>query len=71
MEQRSDAMVLRRGTLDPEELAALAAVLHQRATAQPPESSASTRHGRRVATWRGPEQTAGYHGPRTWRTGPI
>ncbi|MFG3348306.1 acyl-CoA carboxylase subunit epsilon [Streptomyces sp. NPDC048018] len=53
-----------KGHADPEELAAITAVLLARAAAQPAEP---TRHGRSTAGWRRLERENGFRAPHSWR----
>ncbi|MEU9095442.1 acyl-CoA carboxylase subunit epsilon [Streptomyces sp. NPDC087901] len=61
------ASVLRveKGLADPEELAAITAVLLARAAAQPADAPA--RHGRDTAGWRRLERTPGFRAPHSWQ----
>ncbi|THA32002.1 acyl-CoA carboxylase subunit epsilon [Streptomyces sp. A1277] len=54
-----------KGLADPEELAAITAVLLARAAAQPAESPA--RRGRDTAGWRRLERTPGFRAPHSWQ----
>ncbi|CAM5360354.1 acyl-CoA carboxylase subunit epsilon [Streptomyces tanashiensis] len=62
----SPANLLRveKGTADPEELAAITAVLLARAAAQPTETAS---HGRTAAGWRRLEREHGFRAPHSWR----
>ncbi|MFF0427532.1 acyl-CoA carboxylase subunit epsilon [Streptomyces sp. NPDC004520] len=53
-----------KGTADPEELAAITAVLLARAASQPTETAA---HGRTTARWRRLEREHGFRAPHSWR----
>jgi hypothetical protein len=70
MSDTDDASLLRveKGQADPEELAAITAVLLARANAQPD----STSHGagaaaRSTARWRRLERTPGFRAPHSWQ----
>ncbi|MFF0484199.1 acyl-CoA carboxylase subunit epsilon [Streptomyces sp. NPDC004435] len=56
---------IERGSADPEELAALVAVLFSRMTG--PEEPDGTSAGRPVARWQRLERAPGHHTPRSWR----
>ncbi|MGW4781908.1 acyl-CoA carboxylase subunit epsilon [Streptomyces filamentosus] len=56
---------IERGSADPEELAALVAVLFSRMTAA--EEPDGVSEGRPVARWQRPERAPGHHTPRSWR----
>ncbi|MFB6907377.1 acyl-CoA carboxylase subunit epsilon [Streptomyces bacillaris] len=53
-----------KGHADPEELAAITAVLMARAAAQP---AAPVRRGRDTAGWRRLERTPGFRAPHSWQ----
>ncbi|MFB7374921.1 MULTISPECIES: acyl-CoA carboxylase subunit epsilon [unclassified Streptomyces] len=53
-----------KGHADPEELAAITAVLLARAAAQPTETSA---HGRSTAGWRRLERQSGFRPSHSWQ----
>ncbi len=53
-----------QGHADPEELAAVTAVLLARAAAQP---AAPARRGRDTAGWRRLERTPGFRAPHSWQ----
>lgn len=53
-----------KGHADPEELAAITAVLLARAAAQP---AATAHHGRDTAGWRRLERTPGFRAPHSWQ----
>ncbi|MEU6626610.1 acyl-CoA carboxylase subunit epsilon [Streptomyces litmocidini] len=53
-----------KGTAEPEELAAITAVLLARAASQPAEE---TRRGRSQAGWRRLEREHGFRAPHSWR----
>ncbi|MFD3972072.1 acyl-CoA carboxylase subunit epsilon [Streptomyces cyaneofuscatus] len=53
-----------KGHADPEELAAITAVLMARAAAQP---SAPAHRGRDTAGWRRLERTPGFRAPHSWQ----
>ncbi|MGW9299924.1 acyl-CoA carboxylase subunit epsilon [Streptomyces cyaneofuscatus] len=53
-----------KGHADPEELAAITAVLLARAAAQP---SAPAHRGRDTAGWRRLERTPGFRAPHSWQ----
>ncbi|GGU70134.1 hypothetical protein GCM10010275_00010 [Streptomyces litmocidini] len=53
-----------KGTADPEELAAITAVLLARAASQPAEE---THRGRTQAGWRRLEREHGFRAPHSWR----
>ncbi|MEU6930355.1 acyl-CoA carboxylase subunit epsilon [Streptomyces sp. NPDC046385] len=55
-----------KGHAEPEELAAITAVLLARAAAQPDESTL-TAHGRSTAGWRRLERENGFRAPHSWR----
>ncbi|MEE1814344.1 acyl-CoA carboxylase subunit epsilon [Streptomyces sp. NPDC004288] len=63
----SPANLLRveKGTADPEELAAITAVLLARAASQPTETAAH--HGRTAAGWRRLERQAGFRPSHSWQ----
>ncbi|MFF4169233.1 acyl-CoA carboxylase subunit epsilon [Streptomyces sp. NPDC001744] len=54
-----------KGHADPEELAAITAVLLARAAARPDDTTA--RHGRTAAGWRRLEREHGFRAPHSWR----
>ncbi|WP_393061032.1 acyl-CoA carboxylase subunit epsilon [Streptomyces sp. LN549] len=54
-----------KGLADPEELAAITAVLLARAAAQP--ADAPVRHRRDTAGWRRLERTPGFRAPHSWQ----
>ncbi|MGW3556769.1 acyl-CoA carboxylase subunit epsilon [Streptomyces sp. NPDC000963] len=54
-----------KGHADPEELAAITAVLLARAAAQPPPHTAHP--GRTAAGWRRLEREHGFRAPHSWR----
>ncbi|MEU8505531.1 acyl-CoA carboxylase subunit epsilon [Streptomyces brevispora] len=54
-----------KGLADPEELAAITAVLLARAAAQP--ADVPTRRGRNTAGWRRLERTPGFRAPHSWQ----
>ncbi|MFE0642127.1 acyl-CoA carboxylase subunit epsilon [Streptomyces sp. NPDC058877] len=54
-----------KGQADPEELAAITAVLLARAAAQP--EPAAAHHGRSTAGWRRLERQSGFRAPHSWR----
>ncbi|MFI6651069.1 acyl-CoA carboxylase subunit epsilon [Streptomyces sp. NPDC050529] len=54
-----------KGLADPEELAAITAVLLARAAARPTDAPA--RHGRDTAGWRRLERTPGFRAPHSWQ----
>ncbi|MER8047289.1 acyl-CoA carboxylase subunit epsilon [Streptomyces sp. NPDC094032] len=54
-----------KGHADPEELAAITAVLLARAASQPDEPA--TAHGRSTAGWRRLERENGFRAPHSWR----
>ncbi|WP_327370065.1 acyl-CoA carboxylase subunit epsilon [Streptomyces sp. NBC_01217] len=54
-----------KGLADPEELAAITAVLLARAAAQPADSPAHRRSG--TAGWRRLERTPGFRAPHSWQ----
>ena len=71
MHETTDAARLVRvdkGSLDHEELAALTAVLHSRATlaVHAPTAHTPRHHARSTAGWHRLERSSGYAGPRTW-----
>ncbi|KOG32453.1 acyl-CoA carboxylase subunit epsilon [Streptomyces wedmorensis] len=53
-----------KGHADPEELAAITAVLLARAASQPAENA---HHGRTTAGWRRLEREHGFRAPHSWR----
>ncbi|MFF1925341.1 acyl-CoA carboxylase subunit epsilon [Streptomyces sp. NPDC058221] len=55
-----------KGLADPEELAAITAVLLARAAAQPADAPAAPR-GRNTAGWRRLERTPGFRAPHSWQ----
>ncbi|MFC7310805.1 acyl-CoA carboxylase subunit epsilon [Streptomyces monticola] len=55
-----------KGTAEPEELAAITAVLMARAAAQAPAAPAA-RRGRSKAGWRRLERTPGFRAPHSWQ----
>lgn len=56
-----------RGHAEPEELAALTAVLMARVAAASAGTASSAQAPRPVALWRRPERAAGFDDARTWR----
>ncbi|MCJ0872478.1 acyl-CoA carboxylase subunit epsilon [Streptomyces sp. AP-93] len=54
-----------KGNAEPEELAAITAILLARAAAAPEETSAAA--VRSQAGWRRLERTPGFRGPRSWQ----
>ncbi|MGW4051963.1 acyl-CoA carboxylase subunit epsilon [Streptomyces sp. NPDC004779] len=56
---------IERGSADPEELAALVAVLFSRMAG--PEEPEGASAGRPVARWQRLERAPGHHTPRSWR----
>ncbi|MFF8716020.1 acyl-CoA carboxylase subunit epsilon [Streptomyces sp. NPDC015184] len=54
-----------KGLADPEELAAITAVLLARAAAQP--TAAPVHRGRSTAGWRRLERTPGFRAPHSWQ----
>ncbi|SFY26237.1 acyl-CoA carboxylase subunit epsilon [Streptomyces atratus] len=54
-----------KGLADPEELAAITAVLLARAAAQP--AAPPARRGRDTAGWRRLERTPGFRAPHSWQ----
>ncbi|MDN3294292.1 acyl-CoA carboxylase subunit epsilon [Streptomyces ficellus] len=62
----TDTNLLRveKGHADPEELAAITAVLLARANARP---AAEPRRGRSTAGWRRLERTPGFRAPHSWQ----
>ncbi|OIJ65982.1 acyl-CoA carboxylase subunit epsilon [Streptomyces mangrovisoli] len=54
-----------KGHADPEEVAAITAVLLARAAAQP--DTAPAHHGRPKAGWRRLEREGGFRAPHSWR----
>ncbi|MEV8622646.1 acyl-CoA carboxylase subunit epsilon [Streptomyces sp. NBC_01268] len=56
-----------KGHAEPEELAAITAVLLARAAAQPDEHATSAHHGRSTAGWRRLERENGFRAPHSWR----
>ncbi|GHF83929.1 acyl-CoA carboxylase subunit epsilon [Streptomyces filamentosus] len=54
-----------KGHADPEELAAITAVLLARAASQP--EPAAAHHGRTSAGWRRLEREGGFRAPHSWR----
>ncbi|RII09509.1 hypothetical protein DSC45_29860 [Streptomyces sp. YIM 130001] len=55
-----------KGNAEPEELAAITAILMARAAAQPQEAPAH-RRGRSRAGWRRLERTPGFRAPHSWQ----
>ncbi|ANH93603.1 MULTISPECIES: acyl-CoA carboxylase epsilon subunit [Streptomyces] len=55
-----------KGHAEPEEVAALTAILLARAAARPADTSL-TRHDRHKARWRRLERENGFHAPHSWR----
>ncbi|MEV8454371.1 acyl-CoA carboxylase subunit epsilon [Streptomyces sp. NPDC052095] len=55
-----------KGLAEPEELAAITAVLLARAAARPAEPAAAHR-GRNTAVWRRLERTPGFRAPHSWQ----
>ena len=60
----SDVLRVERGRAEPEELAAVTAVLLARAAAQP---AATDRQVRSKAPWQRPERERPFHAPHSWR----
>ncbi|WP_031476652.1 acyl-CoA carboxylase subunit epsilon [Streptomyces bicolor] len=58
---------IEKGSPDPEELAALTAVLLSRTAAVGAEPDDLSRRHRAVARWRRLERAQGFDGPRSWR----
>ncbi|TXS53728.1 acyl-CoA carboxylase subunit epsilon [Streptomyces sp. uw30] len=56
-----------KGSPEPEELAALTAVLLSRTAAAGADPDDLSRRHRAVARWRRPERAQGFAGPRGWR----
>ena len=55
-----------KGHAEPEEVAAITAVLLARASAPSP-ASATAHRGRQRAGWRRPEREGGFRAPHSWR----
>ncbi|MEV0182976.1 acyl-CoA carboxylase subunit epsilon [Streptomyces sp. NPDC050625] len=55
-----------KGHAEPEEVAAITAVLLARAAAQPTDSTAQTHRGRAKAGWRRLEREPGFRAPHSW-----
>lgn len=68
-EAHSAALVtIHGGSLDPEELAALAAVLRRRAYRGPAAAAdGASRRARTAARWNRPERAPGFDEPRAWQ----
>jgi hypothetical protein len=60
-----DVLRVERGAAEPEELAAVTAVLLARAAAQPPAMAGDG--ARPKARWRRLERERGFHAPHSWR----
>ncbi|MER5208675.1 acyl-CoA carboxylase epsilon subunit [Streptomyces sp. NPDC002825] len=58
-----------KGVVNPEELAALSAVLLARLTDAGAAPDGVSARRRDLAGWRRPERASGFDGPRTWRAG--
>ncbi|MER5966260.1 acyl-CoA carboxylase subunit epsilon [Streptomyces sp. NPDC002057] len=56
-----------KGNADPEELAAITAVLLARAASRSDEDPAAGHHGRTPAGWRRLEREHGFRAPHSWR----
>ncbi|MER7958346.1 acyl-CoA carboxylase subunit epsilon [Streptomyces sp. NPDC057271] len=56
-----------KGHADPEELAAITAVLLARAAAQPADDASTSRHGRSTAGWRRLERQSGFRPSHSWQ----
>ncbi|MGC5397293.1 acyl-CoA carboxylase subunit epsilon [Streptomyces sp. DT20] len=56
-----------KGLADPEELAAITAVLLARAAAQPVTAATPAHRGRDTAGWRRLERTPGFRAPHSWQ----
>ncbi|MCB8903750.1 acyl-CoA carboxylase subunit epsilon [Streptomyces sp. adm13(2018)] len=56
-----------KGHADPEELAAITAVLLARAAARSDEDTAAGHRGRTTAGWRRLEREHGFRAPHSWR----
>ncbi|MFF1506869.1 acyl-CoA carboxylase subunit epsilon [Streptomyces sp. NPDC058326] len=56
-----------KGHADPEELAAITAVLLARAAAQPPADTVTTRRGHTTPRWRRLEREHGFRAPHSWQ----
>ncbi|MFE0705392.1 acyl-CoA carboxylase subunit epsilon [Streptomyces sp. NPDC058872] len=64
MTTATNLLRVEKGQADPEELAAITAVLLARAAAQPAEPAP---HGRSTAGWRRLERQSGFRAPHSWR----
>ncbi|AJF67456.1 acyl-CoA carboxylase subunit epsilon [Streptomyces vietnamensis] len=64
MSTPANLLRVEKGTADPEELAAITAVLLARAASQPTET---VTHGRTTAGWRRLEREHGFRAPHSWR----
>ncbi|MCT4354215.1 acyl-CoA carboxylase subunit epsilon [Streptomyces sp. Je 1-79] len=56
-----------KGHADPEELAAITAVLLARAAAQPAHDAVASAHGRSTAGWRRLERQSGFRPSHSWQ----
>ncbi|MEU6878215.1 acyl-CoA carboxylase subunit epsilon [Streptomyces sp. NPDC046712] len=56
-----------KGHADPEELAAITAVLLARAAATPDEDTVTAHHGRSTAGWRRLERQSGFRPSHSWQ----
>ncbi|MER5485274.1 acyl-CoA carboxylase subunit epsilon [Streptomyces sp. NPDC002812] len=56
-----------KGNAEPEELAAITAILLARAAAAPEDTATATAAASSQAGWRRLERTPGFRGPRSWQ----
>ncbi|MEV8589786.1 acyl-CoA carboxylase subunit epsilon [Streptomyces sp. NPDC051180] len=66
MTTSANLLRVEKGHADPEELAAITAVLLARAAARP-EDAATDHHARTTAGWRRLEREHGFRAPHSWR----
>ncbi|MFE0778607.1 acyl-CoA carboxylase subunit epsilon [Streptomyces sp. NPDC058861] len=67
MSTPANLLRVEKGHADPEELAAITAVLLARAAAQPSADAAGVHRGRSAAGWRRLEREHGFRAPHSWR----
>ncbi|MFC8589719.1 acyl-CoA carboxylase subunit epsilon [Streptomyces sp. NPDC057217] len=67
MSTPANLLRVEKGHADPEELAAITAVLLARAATRPTPDTTGTHHGRSAAGWRRLEREHGFRAPHSWR----
>ncbi|MBD0710562.1 MULTISPECIES: acyl-CoA carboxylase subunit epsilon [unclassified Streptomyces] len=67
MSTPANLLRVEKGHADPEELAAITAVLLARAAARADEAPTADHHGRTTARWRRLEREHGFRAPHSWR----